>query len=134
MRRAFRFPAAVFAVAIFTLASSAQFPAMQSVARAAAPQSCLPGSLKATLSAMRKRFGAPIILSTHRPGATIRGTGRRSLHASCRAVDFHPPRGKYKAVLAWLKRNHNGGLGTYSGRHSHIHIDNGPRTRWHKSY
>ncbi|MEO0620554.1 MAG: D-Ala-D-Ala carboxypeptidase family metallohydrolase [Pseudomonadota bacterium] len=134
MRQTFRFLAGAVTIAVFTLASPTQFPPAQNTAHAAAPQACLPGSLKATLAAMRKRFGKPVILSTHRPGATIRGTGRRSLHASCRAVDFHPPRGQYKAVLAWLKRNHNGGLGTYSGRHSHIHIDNGPRTRWHKSY
>lgn len=101
---------------------------------AAAPQSCLPGSLKSALSQIRKKFGQPTVLSTHRPGATIRGSGKRSLHASCRAIDFHPPRGKYKAVLAWLKQNHNGGIGTYSGTHNHIHIDNGRRTRWHKSY
>ncbi len=115
------------AVLLFT--ASVSTPAF-----AAAPKSCLPGSLKSALSQIRNKFGSPIVLSTHRPGATVRGTGRRSLHASCRAIDFHPPRGKYKAVLAWLKRNHNGGIGTYSGTHNHIHIDNGPRTRWHKSY
>jgi uncharacterized protein YcbK (DUF882 family) len=47
-------------------------------------------------------------------------------------VDFNPPPGRYRAVLAWLARNHDGGLGTYSGGFSHIHIDNGPRVRFHK--
>ncbi|MGI9407604.1 MAG: YcbK family protein [Hyphomicrobiaceae bacterium] len=97
-------------------------------------QGCLPGSLKSTLYKIRKRYGPPRVISAHRPGARIRGTGKRSYHASCRAVDFHPPRGQYRAVLSWLKANHSGGVGTYSGKFHHIHIDNGPRTRWHKRY
>lgn len=119
---------AILVVAVIT-AMLASTPTL-----AAVPQGCLPGSLKSTLSVLQKKFGKLTIISTHRPGARIRGSGKRSLHASCRAVDFHPPRGKYKAVLAWLKRNHPGGIGTYSGRFHHIHIDAGPRTRWHKSY
>jgi hypothetical protein len=55
-----------------------------------------------------------------------------SYHASCRAVDFNPPRGKYQQVASWLKANHRGGVGTYSCGHHHIHIDTGPAVRFHK--
>ena len=93
---------------------------------------CLPGVLKARLSQIRSRFGSVRVISTFRRGARIAGSGRRSFHASCRAVDFYPPRGKYRAVVNWLKRNHFGGIGTYSCGMHHIHIDNGPRIRFHK--
>ena len=65
-------------------------------------------------------------------GAVIAGTGRRSLHASCRAVDFHAPAGKRAAVIAWLRTNHKGGLGIYSCGMSHLHIDNGGNYTWNK--
>ena len=92
---------------------------------------CLPGVLKTRLSQIRAKFGSVRIISAFRRGARIAGSGRRSYHASCRAVDFHPPRGKYRAVASWLKRNHFGGVGTYSCGMHHIHIDNGPRVRFH---
>ncbi|MEM9030784.1 MAG: D-Ala-D-Ala carboxypeptidase family metallohydrolase [Pseudomonadota bacterium] len=98
----------------------------------AAGTSCLPGVLRRRLAQIRAKFGRVRVISTYRRGARIRGTGRPSLHASCRAVDFHPPRGKYRAVVRWLKANHSGGVGTYSCRMHHIHIDNGPRVRFHK--
>jgi len=98
----------------------------------AASSSCLPGVLKSRLAQIRKKFGKVRIVSTFRRGARIRGTGRPSFHASCRAVDFHPPRGKYRAVVRWLKANHSGGVGTYSCHMRHIHLDNGPRVRFHK--
>ena len=93
--------------------------------------SCLPSSLKATLNQIERRFGPVHILSTFRPGAKIAGTGRTSFHASCRAVDFKPTR-NHAQVVAWLKANHPGGVGTYSGSMSHIHIDNGAHVRFHK--
>ncbi|MEO0799289.1 MAG: D-Ala-D-Ala carboxypeptidase family metallohydrolase [Pseudomonadota bacterium] len=99
----------------------------------AASRSCLPASLKSILAKVERRFGRVSVISTHRPGATIRGSGKRSYHASCRAADFKPPRGKYRAVVNFLRANHRGGLGTYSGRHNHIHIDNGPRYRFHRT-
>ncbi|MCB1512688.1 MAG: hypothetical protein KDJ36_17470 [Hyphomicrobiaceae bacterium] len=92
---------------------------------------CLPGALRARLNQIRSKFGRVRIVSTHRPGARIAGSGRRSFHASCRAVDFVAPRGKYGAVVRWLKANHGGGVGTYSCGMHHIHIDNGPRVRFH---
>lgn len=98
----------------------------------AAKTSCLPGILKHRLNQIRKKFGPIRVVSTHRHGARIAGTGKRSYHASCRAVDFHPPKGKYRAVVKWLKSNHKGGVGTYSCGMHHIHLDNGPKVRFHK--
>jgi uncharacterized protein YcbK (DUF882 family) len=93
---------------------------------------CLPGSLHNTLGQIRAKFGPVRIVSTFRRGAMIAGSGRRSLHASCRAVDFYAPPGKRAAVIAWLRSNHTGGLGIYGCSMSHIHIDNGGRYSWNK--
>jgi len=120
-------PISLFAVILLALAG---LVTVNSTAQAART-SCLPGSVKAKLAQIRAKFGPVRIVSTHRPGARIAGSGKRSYHASCRAVDFHAPRGKRGSVVAWLKRNHSGGVGTYSCRMHHIHIDNGPRVRFH---
>ena len=93
---------------------------------------CLPGIIKQRMAQIRRKFGKITVVSTYRRGARIRGTGKPSYHASCRALDFIPPRGKYRAVAKWLKANHAGGVGTYSCKMHHIHIDNGPRVRFHK--
>ena len=98
---------------------------------ASASEGCLPGVLKQRLSQIRSRFGSISVVSTHRPGARIRGSGKASYHSSCRAVDFVPPRGKYGDVTRWLYANHEGGVGTYTCM-NHIHIDNGPNVRWSK--
>lgn len=94
-------------------------------------EGCLPGVLKTRLSQIRKKFGAIRVVSTHRPGARINGSGKPSYHGSCRAVDFVPPSGKYKRVLLWLYGNHEGGIGNYTCM-NHIHIDNGPNVRFTK--
>ncbi|MCB1519670.1 MAG: DUF882 domain-containing protein [Hyphomicrobiaceae bacterium] len=93
---------------------------------------CMPSALASKLNQIRAKFGPVQVISTHRPGARIAGSGRASYHASCRAVDFNPPPGKYSQVVAWLKANHSGGVGTYSCGMHHIHIDTGPRVRFHK--
>lgn len=92
--------------------------------------SCLPKDLKNRLGQISSKFGKVEVISTYRRGATM-GNGRASFHASCRAVDFKPPRGKYGQVASWLKSNHGGGVGTYSCGMNHIHIDNGPKVRFH---
>jgi uncharacterized protein YcbK (DUF882 family) len=120
------FVSRVCALASLGLIAAAALPA------SAAHAECMPGSLRSILSQIRAKFGPVQVVSTHRPGARIAGSGKPSYHASCRAVDFHPPRGKYRAVLAWLKNHHSGGIGTYSCNMHHIHIDTGPRVRWHK--
>lgn len=104
---------------------------MRTLPRTGISRTCLPRSIKAKLAAIERNFGRVRIISSFRRGARIAGTGKRSYHASCRAVDFHPPRGRYRAVLSWLRRNHGGGLGTYSCGMHHIHIDSGPRVRFH---
>jgi hypothetical protein len=92
---------------------------------------CVPTELRRTLDEIEDRFGPVTVVSTHRPGAKIAGSGRRSKHADCRAIDFNPPRGTCGAVAAWLKANHPGGVGTYGCGMSHIHIDVGGKARWH---
>jgi uncharacterized protein YcbK (DUF882 family) len=99
---------------------------------AAQSTGCLPGSVKSALSSIQSRFGSISIVSTHRSGARIAGTGQRSLHADCRAADFKVNSGNYSRVVAWLESNFPGGVGTYSCGMHHIHIDNGPKMRWHK--
>lgn len=95
-----------------------------------AANNCLPRELRARLAEVSKKFGKVQIISTYRGGARI-SSGRPSFHASCRAVDFNPPKGKYSQVASWLKSSHGGGVGTYSCGMHHIHIDNGPRVRFH---
>jgi hypothetical protein len=95
-----------------------------------ASSSCLPSSLKSRIAQINQKFGRVSVISTYRRGARM-PSGRRSFHASCQAVDFKPPSGKYAQVAGWLKANHGGGVGTYSCGLHHIHIDSGPRVRFH---
>jgi len=95
------------------------------------PTKCLPKVLKHRLAQVEKRFGHVRLISTYRRGARIAGTGRVSKHASCRAIDFKVPRGKHRLAVKWLRKHHSGGVGTYSCAMHHIHIDNGPKLRWH---
>lgn len=122
----------IVGAAMYVLLAAAPNSILLSNTATAAPTSCLPGSIKARLNQIRQKFGRVSIVSTHRRGARIAGTGKKSYHASCRAVDFHPPKGKYRAVVSWLKANHKGGVGTYSCGMHHIHLDNGPKIRFHK--
>lgn len=122
----------IIGAAMFVMLSAVPSANVFTTQAQAASTKCLPASLKKRLHQMRKKFGRIRVISTYRPGARIAGSGRPSYHASCRAVDFHPPRGKYRAVVNWLRKVHNGGLGTYSCGMHHIHIDNGPRVRFHK--
>ena len=91
---------------------------------------CLPPALKSALAGVQSRFGPVTVVSAHRRGARIRGSGRTSLHASCQAVDFRPAPGTYAAVASHLRSTWHGGLGTYSA--GHIHIDTGANYRWHQ--
>jgi uncharacterized protein YcbK (DUF882 family) len=83
------------------------------------------------LAAIESRYGPVQVISTYRPGARIAGTSYPSLHASCRAVDFHPAPGKYREVLAYVRDQWNGGIGTYSGQLHHLHLDMGSKKIWH---
>lgn len=94
---------------------------------AATSRSCLTSSTRALLNRIEARFGSVKIVSTCRPGARIRGTGKVSKHASGQAVDFVAPGGKKGEVVRWLMANHkSGGTMTYPGM-SHIHVDIGYR-------
>lgn len=95
-----------------------------------ASTSCLPAVLKTRLNQIRSKFGPITVVSTYRPGARINGGRRPSYHASCRAADFIPS-GNYHVIVNWLYANHEGGVGTYSCGMRHIHIDNGPKVRFH---
>jgi hypothetical protein len=121
----------IIGAAMFVMLSAVPSANVFTTQAQAAGTGCLPASIKSRLHQIRKKFGKIRIVSAHRPGARIAGSGKRSYHASCRAVDFHPPRGKYRAVANWLKKVHKGGVGTYSCGMHHIHIDNGPRVRFH---
>ena len=93
---------------------------------ASTSRSCLTSSARALLSRIEQRFGAVQIVSTCRPGARIRGTGKRSKHASGEAIDFSAG-GRKAEVLRWLMANHHsGGVMTYRGM-NHIHVDIGYR-------
>jgi len=94
-------------------------------------RACLPVKLKSLLSTIESQYGPVQVISTHRPGARIAGTHHASLHASCRAVDFHPAKGRYREVLAYLQNNWDGGIGTYSGTLHHLHVDLGSKKVWH---
>ena len=100
--------------------------------KAGSPQACLPREVKAALAHIERNWGRVTIVSTFRKNAFIAGSGNPSYHASCRAVDFHPRQGSYRAVLNYLRTNWRGGLGTYLGRMHHLHIDSGPYARFHK--
>jgi uncharacterized protein YcbK (DUF882 family) len=106
-------------------------PGLPGAQAASTSEACLPAVLKTRLAQIRRQFGPIKVVSTHRPGAKIRGTGQRSYHASCRAADFIPPKGKYGVVTRWLYANHEGAVGTYTCM-NHIHIDNGPNYRFSK--
>ncbi len=93
---------------------------------ASASRSCLTSSARNLLSRIEQNFGKVQLISTCRPGARIRGTGKISRHASGNALDFNAGNRK-GAIVRWLIANHrSGGTMTYSGM-SHIHVDIGPR-------
>lgn len=88
---------------------------------------CLQPSTKALWAKVVSYWGPMRVVSTCRPGAKIRGTNRTSRHAHGHAIDFYAPKGKKKAVVQWLIKNHtSGGTMTYRNM-GHIHIDIGPR-------
>lgn len=84
---------------------------------------CLPGQLKSALAHVSANYGRVIVVSAHRRGARIAGTGRRSKHADCRAVDFHV-KGNRAGALKWLRRQPIEII-TYGGAMHHIHIATG---------
>jgi uncharacterized protein YcbK (DUF882 family) len=95
-----------------------------------APAKCVPGSLKAVLSKVSAKYGPITVSSTYRsPGKNRKAGGKRkSMHLSCRAVDFRVhanSRGLMKFLAA---QKGVGGLNRYPS--GFYHIDNGPRRTW----
>ncbi|GEO15534.1 D-Ala-D-Ala carboxypeptidase family metallohydrolase [Microvirga aerophila] len=100
------------------------------ILRTSAPTQCLPGDLQAVVADVASRFGSVSVESTHRSrGRNSRAGGaRRSLHLSCRAIDFRV-RTRARGVMAYLRsRPEVGGLKVY--RNGIIHTDNGERRSW----
>lgn len=88
--------------------------------------SCLPYQIKAALEKANQACGITVI-SAHRPGARIAGTGHMSMHATCRAADFttrNPPC-VIQALSDW-----RGKLSTDYHRVRHFHIDDGSYARF----
>lgn len=119
-----RYLSRCLAAACFSMLAALLVPATASA-------ECVPSELRSVINRVSSIYGPVKIISAHRPGARIAGSGRPSYHASCRAVDIVPPSGRYAEVASWLKANHHGGVGTYSGSFHHIHIDTGPSVRFH---
>jgi len=94
-------------------------------ASASSSVSCLTPETKALLDQIQATFGPLRIVSTCRPGATIRGTRHPSYHRYGRAIDFTAPRGMKNAIVKWLAKLHRGGVMTYRN-FNHIHVDTGP--------
>ncbi len=94
---------------------------------ASSSRGCLTSSTRALLNRIEARFGAVQIVSTCRPGARIRGTGKRSKHASGQAVDFKVTNGRKGEVVRWLMANHHAGGTMNYPFMNHIHVDIGYR-------
>lgn len=94
---------------------------LRGYAKASTSRSCLTGDTRAVLNRLEARVGKVQIVSTCRPGATIRGTGRQSKHAIGRAVDFNT-RNK-QAAISFL-RSQGVFVMTYCGM-GHVHFNTG---------
>jgi hypothetical protein len=115
---------AVLAASAFTIGAAEARPSHKSHGSSGTSRACLTSAARGLLARIEQNFGAMQIISTCRPGARIRGTGRISRHASGNAIDFNAG-GRKGAVIQWLIANHrSGGTMTYSGM-SHIHVDIG---------
>lgn len=88
------------------------------------PTLCLPNALKDGLREAAARFGAITLVSTTslRSDNHAHGSARAKMHAACQALDFTPPPGKLKEVVAYLKsRGDLGGIEGY--RNNVVHVD-----------
>lgn len=95
-----------------------------------APAKCIPGALRAVLVKVAVRYGPITVNSTYRaPGKNRRVGGRgKSMHLSCRAVDFRV-HGSTRGLMQFLTSQV--GVGGYNRYPSGFyHIDNGPRRTW----
>ena len=95
-----------------------------------APSRCVPGSLIRVLKRVSARYGPITVNSTWRPRAKNRRIGGRSksLHLSCRAVDFRVHGSSRGLARFLLAHREVGGFNRYPS--GFYHIDNGPRRTW----
>ncbi len=95
-----------------------------------APSKCIPASLRAVIARVSAKYGPVTVNSTYRsPGKnrTVGGKGK-SMHLSCRAVDFRV-HGSSRGLMQYLAaQGEVGGLNRYPS--GFYHIDNGPRRTW----
>ena len=87
---------------------------------------CFPGKLKAVLSHIARQVGRrPHVTSGHR------SNGRRgSYHRKCLAADIRIPGISVKRIIAAARSAPAiGGIGTYCN--GIVHVDVGPKRRWH---
>lgn len=89
----------------------------------------LPASVRAALSDVRSSCSGFRVISMHRPGARVAGTGRVSLHAYGLAADFRVS--NYGCAYGVLQR-HNVGWSRDGGRCGHIHVSDGSRIGRHE--
>jgi uncharacterized protein YcbK (DUF882 family) len=95
-----------------------------------APTKCVPGSLIRVLKRVSAKYGPITVNSTFRSKGKNRRIGGRgkSLHLSCRAVDFRV-HGSSRGLMRFLiAQREVGGFNRYPS--GFYHIDNGPRRTW----
>ena len=95
-----------------------------------APSKCIPGSLRVVLARISAKYGPVTVNSTYRsPGKNRKVGGKgKSMHLSCRAVDFRV-HGSSRGLIQYLSAQKEvGGLNRYPS--GFYHIDNGPRRTW----
>jgi uncharacterized protein YcbK (DUF882 family) len=95
-----------------------------------APTKCVPGSLIRVLKKVSAKYGPITVNSTFRSKGKNRRIGGRgkSLHLSCRAVDFRV-HGSSRGLMRYLiAQREVGGFNRYPS--GFYHIDNGPRRTW----
>lgn len=110
-------------ISLAILAALVAVPAVAASTQAQAHSSrCTPAHLTSALKQVEAQCGSARIVSTHRPGARIRGTGHVSQHALCDgthgAIDAVFSN-RACALSALRKTNYT--IITY-GRSSHIHV------------
>ena len=96
--------------------------------------SCFPPELRMLLNTIAWHYGKEVkIQSGYRSKYhNMRvGGARRSFHMACKAVDIYVPGvNKYKLARYLRSLPGRGGVGTYCNTSS-VHIDVGPKRRWH---
>ena len=95
-----------------------------------APSNCIPGALRAVIARVSAKYGPVTVNSTYRsPGKNREAGGKvKSMHLSCRAVDFRV-HGSSRGLMQYLAaQGEVGGLNRYPS--GFYHIDNGPRRTW----